>query len=57
MEGFELWIDGYSNCGVKIKTDWLKADLVKFQTKYPERGYELQRDVLSERRWRLFRTK
>lgn len=43
MEGIELWIDGYSNCGVKIRTNALKASLIEFQNKYPERRYELKR--------------
>jgi len=39
----ELWIDGYSNSGTRIKTAPLKAGLVRFQQLYPERGYELAR--------------
>lgn len=39
----ELWIDGYSNAGYKIKADTLKASLANFQRKYPERNYQLVR--------------
>ena len=38
-----LWIDDYSNCGTKIKTSAIKAELKKLQEKYPERNYELIR--------------
>jgi hypothetical protein len=40
---FELWIDGYSNCGTRIKTAAIKSALQQFQQKYPERNYELQK--------------
>ena len=48
MTVIQLWIDGYSNAGCKIKTDWLKRDLVKFQEKYPEKNYQL---VRSDGKW------
>jgi hypothetical protein len=38
---FSDWIDGYSNCGTKIKTHAIKSALRKFQAKYPERDYDL----------------
>lgn len=42
-----LWIDGYSNSGTKIKTAAIKAALKQFQEKYPERNYQLsQREGL-----------
>ena len=40
---FELWIDGYSNCGTRIKTAAIKSELQQLQQKYPERNYELQK--------------
>jgi len=43
MTVIELWIGSYSNAGVKIKTDWLKRDLLWFQEKYPEKNYQLVR--------------
>ena len=51
---FELWIDGYSNSGWKIKTEIAKSDLAEFQKQYPERGYELAR---FESRWHIVETK
>jgi hypothetical protein len=40
---FELWIDGFSNSGTKIKTASIKQALKDFQEKYPERKYTIQR--------------
>ena len=37
------WIDGYSNCGTKIKTESIKVALARFQALYPERQYQLTR--------------
>ena len=37
------WLDGYSNCGTKIKTASIKQALADFQKKYPEKQYTLQR--------------
>jgi len=39
----ELWIDGYSNSGTKVKTQAIKGQLLKLQTQEPEKGYELIR--------------
>jgi hypothetical protein len=39
----ELWIDGFSNSGTKIKTASIKKALEDFQIKYPERKYIIQR--------------
>jgi hypothetical protein len=39
----ELWVDGYSNSGTKIKTSAIKAELLRLQVRYPERKYELTR--------------
>jgi hypothetical protein len=39
----DLWIDGYSNAGTKVKTQAIKAHLLKLQTQEPEKGYELIR--------------
>lgn len=41
MEFYPAWIDGYSNCGTKIKTAAIKSALKQFQEKYPEQNYEL----------------
>lgn len=35
----EQWIDGYSNCGTKIKTIGAKNALKQLQEKYPEKNY------------------
>jgi hypothetical protein len=37
------WIDGYSNCGTRIKTAPIKEALAQFQALYPERKYQLTR--------------
>jgi hypothetical protein len=39
----DLWIDGYSNAGTKVKTQAIKSHLLKLQTQEPEKGYELIR--------------
>ena len=39
----ELWIDGCSNPGSKIKTQGLKSLLAGLQKRFPEREYELAR--------------
>ena len=39
----DLWIDGYSNSGTKIRIEGIKNQLAHLQKKYPERGYELVR--------------
>lgn len=44
----DLWIDHYSNCGTKIKTASIKAELKKLQEKYPEKNYEL---IRTKRLW------
>jgi hypothetical protein len=38
-----FWINGYSNCGTKIKTASLKAELKRLQENHPERNYQLVR--------------
>lgn len=38
-----LWINGYSNPGTKIKTQAIKTQLAKLQADEPEKGYELIR--------------
>jgi hypothetical protein len=43
MTVIQLWIDGYSNAGSKIKTAGLKNQLVQFQKQYPEKNYQLVR--------------
>ena len=37
------WLHGYANCGTKIKTSAIKNALLRFQEKYPEQGFKLQR--------------
>jgi len=37
------FIDGYSNCGTKIKTSAIKNAVLRFQEKYPDREFKLQR--------------
>jgi hypothetical protein len=44
----KLWINGYSNCGTKIKTAAIKNELQRLQAQYPERNYQL---VLQDRLW------
>jgi hypothetical protein len=39
----ELWINGYSNPGTKIKTQGIKEELARLQAQEPEKGYELIR--------------
>ena len=46
----EQWIDGYSNCGTKVKTASIKAELALLQARYPERKYEL---IFTDRKWYL----
>jgi hypothetical protein len=41
MDFYPVWIDGYSNCGTKIKTAAIKTALKQFQEKYPNQNYEL----------------
>lgn len=39
----ELWINGYSNAGTKIRTQEIKKELARLQAQEPEKGYELVR--------------
>jgi hypothetical protein len=41
-------INGYSNCGTKIKTAAIKQELQRLQTQHPERNYQL---VRQDRLW------
>jgi hypothetical protein len=43
-----FWINGYSNCGTKIKTAAIKQELQRLQTQHPERNYQL---VRQDRLW------
>lgn len=40
----ERWIDGYSNCGTKVKTAAIKQELASLQARHPEKNYELTRE-------------
>lgn len=40
----ERWIDGYSNCGTKVKTAAIKQELASLQARYPGKNYELTRE-------------
>lgn len=43
MTVIAAWIDGYSNAGVKIKTQAIKNELASLQKRYPEKNYQLIR--------------